>query len=754
MMHALETNEDQWSIFPLTENLSNSYVDPSNLIANVCSNQNPIGMENFRAKAQNRASNKFTNSISMPSNCFQFHQQKGFLSQSPLNGCLTSSSVARLRWKSAACKAIMMPDPWLDFKIESYPAENVIRHRYNAIKKQWIKDECMVKIEPEKFANGAMRACFRLKKLSNFVHKKSWEHAANYVAKCYMNTEEITRERYFDDVKLQMDAKLWAEIYNQHNPPKKIDMFQMSVLEFKDRPDSPLFHLEHFIEGTYIKYNSNSGFVEDVHVRLTPQAFSHFTFESSNHELIVVDIQGVGDLYTDPQIHTIKGTEYGDGNLGVKGFALFFSSHICNDVCRGLGLTQFDLSDIELKTHTKMLSYMQKFHLTQSRGSEEVVVGSPTSLGEYFRQRTRSRSDNSVCSDENSNMTDLPEISESEGYDSASQSPLISPYNSVPLQIQSSRSMAIPIGQNPVIVGLRTGGRVRNESHCLDSAFSMDEAVNYFNSKKAAFNKPRPSCVNGEKNYIMNNRANQQHREEDDYDDGNDDTYSSRMHSRLDDDDDLEESILGKIHLELCKYHEMGRFLKDDSEEFDSDSAFFHLKQAANLGVNEAMTNLAKIFLNLPRDILANYNIEESDENLDIGFDYMQLSADKGDKNSMFFIAKTLDTGNGISKNKSIDWLKSLEYYQRVVNVSDEEPSLDAGYMYEVNNDCDPIYSILARMGEMNLKGGYGLEQDLSEAVSLFTDAGEKAMAFGKGRIANKYYMLAEQASAMCDDDF
>ncbi len=35
---------------------------------------------------------------------------------------------------------------------------------------------------------------------------------------------EIPRERYFDDVKLQMDAKLWAEIYNRHNPPKKIDM--------------------------------------------------------------------------------------------------------------------------------------------------------------------------------------------------------------------------------------------------------------------------------------------------------------------------------------------------------------------------------------------------------------------------------------------------------------------------------------------------------------------------------------------------
>ena len=41
--------------------------------------------------------------------------------------------------------------------------------------------------------------------------------------------------------------------------------------------------------------------------RQTPQAFSHFTFEKSGHELIVVDIQGVGDLYTDPQIHTANG---------------------------------------------------------------------------------------------------------------------------------------------------------------------------------------------------------------------------------------------------------------------------------------------------------------------------------------------------------------------------------------------------------------------------------------------------------------
>lgn len=108
-----------------------------------------------------------------------------------------------------------------------------------------------------------------------------------------------------------MDAKLWAEEFNRHNPPKKVDFFMMAVLEFVDRPDRPLYHVENFIEGHYVKYNSNSGFVLEDEAqairRQTPQAFSHFTFERSGHEIMVVDIQGVGDLYTDPQIHTAAG---------------------------------------------------------------------------------------------------------------------------------------------------------------------------------------------------------------------------------------------------------------------------------------------------------------------------------------------------------------------------------------------------------------------------------------------------------------
>ena len=48
----------------------------------------------------------------------------------------------------------------------------------------------------------------------------NWKHAANYVAKRYM--EQVPRNVYFDDVRLQMDAKLWGEEYNRYNPPKKV----------------------------------------------------------------------------------------------------------------------------------------------------------------------------------------------------------------------------------------------------------------------------------------------------------------------------------------------------------------------------------------------------------------------------------------------------------------------------------------------------------------------------------------------------
>lgn len=59
------------------------------------------------------------------------------------------------------------------------------------------------------------------KKLSNFSHSSNWKSASNYVAKRYM--EPVDRDVYFEDVRLQMEAKLWGEEYNRHRPPKQVE---------------------------------------------------------------------------------------------------------------------------------------------------------------------------------------------------------------------------------------------------------------------------------------------------------------------------------------------------------------------------------------------------------------------------------------------------------------------------------------------------------------------------------------------------
>lgn len=57
----------------------------------------------------------------------------------------------------------------------------------------------------------------------------------------------------------------------------------------------------------------------------------------------------------------------------------------------------------------------------------------------------------------------------------------------------------------------------------------------------------------------------------------------------------------------MCKYYQVGRFSELGSEEFDEGSAFYHLELAAELAVREAIFASAKIYLDLPRDLLPNF---------------------------------------------------------------------------------------------------------------------------------------------------
>ena len=227
-----------------------------------------------------------------------------------------SKSVRQLLYDAAA-KAEKEGDPWGKHNIPNIPAERIIRHVYNAETRLWSTDETIVKIEQTPFTHGAMRFCYRMKmmaqapnsRLPNRFHSYGWKHASNYVAKAYMKDGEIDVSKdaklaVQNDITLQHESQYWAEKFNSSKPPKSILFIQAYAIEFPDRPGCPWMPIERFISGTgsygagFVKHNTNSGFVDQDLSRITPQLFSAHSFYASEGDRLVVDIQGVGDLYT------------------------------------------------------------------------------------------------------------------------------------------------------------------------------------------------------------------------------------------------------------------------------------------------------------------------------------------------------------------------------------------------------------------------------------------------------------------------
>ncbi|ERE78474.1 eukaryotic elongation factor 2 kinase isoform X1 [Cricetulus griseus] len=653
-------------------------------------------------------------------------------------GSPASSFHFKEAWKHAIEKAKHMPDPWAEFHLEDIATEHATRHRYNAVTGEWLKDEVLIKMASQPFGRGAMRECFRTKKLSNFLHAQQWKAASNYVAKRYIET--VDRSVYFEDVQLQMEAKLWGEEYNRHKPPKQVDIMQMCIIELKDREGQPLFHLEHYIEGKYIKYNSNSGFVRDDNIRLTPQAFSHFTFERSGHQLIVVDIQGVGDLYTDPQIHTETGTDFGDGNLGVRGMALFFYSHACNRICKSMGLVPFDLSPREqalVNQSTKLLQSAK----TILRGTEE-KCGNPC-----IKTLSGSRPPLLFRLSENSGDENMSDVT----------------FDSLP----SSPSSATPHSQKldqlhwPVFGDLDNMGP-RDHDH-------MDNHRDYENSGDSGYPSEKRSDLD-DPEPREHDHSNGNRKPESDEDSLGSygrvcvEKWNLRNPSRLHlprpsavalevqrlNDLDLErkigKSVLGKVHLAMVRYHEGGRFCQKD-EEWDRDSAIFHLEHAADLGELEAIVGLGLMYSQLPHHILADVSLKETEENKIKGFDYLLKAAEAGDRQSMILVARAFDTGLNLSPDRCQDWSEALHWYDTALKTTD----CDEGGEYDGVQD-QPRYVLLARQAEMLFTGGFGLDKNPQRSGDLYTQAAEAAMEAMKGRLANQYYEKAEEAWAQMEE--
>nr|XP_057925954.1 transient receptor potential cation channel subfamily M member 6 isoform X2 [Doryrhamphus excisus] len=108
--------------------------------------------------------------------------------------------------------------------------------------------------------------------------------------------------------------------------------------------------IERNMLGNFRKYNNNTG--EEIAPSSSLEelllAFSHWTYEYSCRELLVLDIQGVGEELTDPTVimgEKLSGSMgemlFGPDNLGDSAINAFVQKHSCSACCHILGLSDF-----------------------------------------------------------------------------------------------------------------------------------------------------------------------------------------------------------------------------------------------------------------------------------------------------------------------------------------------------------------------------------------------------------------------------
>ncbi|KAL7691726.1 putative MHCK/EF2 kinase, protein kinase-like domain superfamily [Plasmopara halstedii] len=262
---------------------------------------------------------------------------------------------------------------------------SAIKHIFDSSERKWKSSQIQVKIDTKPFSSGGLRQVFHLQDLSMLPplltvrdtdEDNMLSKCTSYVAKIAINPNE-NPDTYFKDVEMQAVAAKYAKLYNSYNPPRRVEFLDAWILQLipVDASDQVIENLtlsgticgvEPFIAGEYHKHNNNFGYVSDFE-RNTPQAFSHFTYEASGQEILVVDIQGVGDHYTDPQIHTRRGKEFGKGNLALRGFQRFLGSHRCNPICRYLKLPLINPKDEGSKAVDRMGTIPAQTYMNQPR---------------------------------------------------------------------------------------------------------------------------------------------------------------------------------------------------------------------------------------------------------------------------------------------------------------------------------------------------------------------------------------------------
>ncbi|XP_073510822.1 transient receptor potential cation channel subfamily M member 7-like [Phyllobates terribilis] len=148
------------------------------------------------------------------------------------------------------------------------------------------------------------------------------------------------------EIQQQRAAQKLLYAFNQMKPktiaysPRFLEVFLLYCHSV-----SQWFTVEEYMAGRFRKYNNNTGSesVPSNKLEKTMLAFSHWTYEYTRGEFLVLDLQGVGENLTDPSVikageHRSQDMIFGPANLGDDAINNFCTKHQCNTCCRNLKL--------------------------------------------------------------------------------------------------------------------------------------------------------------------------------------------------------------------------------------------------------------------------------------------------------------------------------------------------------------------------------------------------------------------------------
>ena len=214
-----------------------------------------------------------------------------------------------------------------------------------------LPDKVEFSIDSEAFGEGGFRQAFKAtSSTSNFegkwVIKRYLPNTIDVIEQLGQSTEAHTRKV----VQMHALAKNFTDSFCMkvksacNNEFGKVPAYCEIFLA---KEDKEWVSVEPYIEGSFAKYINNTGIVTDS-LRLTEvckkvECLAHYSYEKSDKQLMLSDIQGSGYTLYDPEIASSTPTEDGEylfcaGNLSNIAIGTFCANHTCNYYCKIVGL--------------------------------------------------------------------------------------------------------------------------------------------------------------------------------------------------------------------------------------------------------------------------------------------------------------------------------------------------------------------------------------------------------------------------------